>query len=155
MNLAVQLCSSSQHTDKGQGDYAGMNGPRGLPGMAEGYLFGQSYSAGIMIAVGQPTTNVPVRGAHIRDGLSNTLLIVESAGRTDGNRFWADAHQTFAQHGPINVTSGNEMFSDHPGGVFVAFADTHVVFFPESVDMTVIDALSTRARGEAIDATKF
>jgi len=154
-NLQVQLCPSSYHKDKGQGDYAGINGPRGLPGLPAGWANGHSYAAGIMVAVGPSVTNVPIRPAHVRDGLSNTLLIVEDAGRTDGNRFWVDAHQTFAQHGPINVSRSNEMFSDHPGGVMVAFADGRVTFVPETVDLTIIDALSTRAEGEVVDSVNF
>lgn len=150
-DLAVQLCPTSNHEDEGQGDYAGLNGARGLPGLPSGWNHGQSYAAGIMIAVGGSVTNAAVSSGHVRDGLSNTLLIVEDAGRTDGNRFWADAHQTFAQHGPINGSRSNEMFSDHTNGVMVAFADGRVVFVAETVDLTVVDGLSTRAKGENVD----
>lgn len=154
-DLAMQLCPSANRQDKGQGDYAGMNGSRGLPGLPSGYPVGHSYHAGMMIAVGPSLGNAYLRAGGVRDGLSHTLMIVESAGRTDGNRFWADAHQTFAQHGPLGVSSNNEMFSQHPNGVMVAFADGRVAYIPTTVPLTVIDKLSTRARGEQVDSVKF
>lgn len=150
-NLAVQLCPSATHKDKGQGDYAGINGPRGLAGLPEGWDQGQSFAAGMMVAVGGSLKNLPIRTAHVRDGLSKTLLIGESASRTDANRFWADAHQTFAQHGALNKTSDNEMYSEHRGGVMMAFADGSIRFISEGIEMSVIDAIGTRARGEDVD----
>jgi len=154
-NLAAQLCPSSTHKDPGQGDYGGINGPRGLPGLPSGWAHGQSFAAGIMVAIGPSVTNGPISAAHVRDGLSNTLIIAEDAGRTDGNRFWMDAHQTYAQHGPINKSRSNEIFSDHPGGAMAAFADGHVQFLQETTELSVVDTIATRARGEQVDLSSL
>ncbi len=156
-NLAAQLCPSSDHKDPGQGDYGGINGPRGLPGLPGGWRYGESYAAGVLIATGGTRDGVwnsaPISAALIRDGLSNTLIIAEDAGRTDSARFWVNAHQTYVQHGLINKSRSNEIFSDHPGGAMAAFADGHVQFLKETLDMTVIDAIGTRDRGEQVDTS--
>ena len=98
-------------------------------------------------------TTAPVTAAVIRDGLSNTLIIAEDAGRTDSARFWANAHQTYVAHGLINKSRSNEIFGDHPGGAMAAFADGHVQFLRETLDMPVIDAIGTRDRGETVDTS--
>ncbi len=41
----------------------------------------------------------------------------------------------------------NEIFSFHQGGAFVAFADGHVIFLRDTVNMPVLRALCTRADG--------
>jgi hypothetical protein len=149
-NLPMQLCPASLHEDAGQGDYGAVYGPRGGRGLKKGWEKGRAYAAGIMIAVGGETGNKPVRPADVTDGLSRTLTVAEDAGRTDGIRFWVDPHNAFVQEGPINVTRQDEMFSDHPGGAFALFADGRFHFLPDSTDLTVIDAMTTRARGDFV-----
>ena len=41
--------------------------------------------------------------------------------------------------------------SYHPGGVHVVFADGHVKFMGDSIDLPLWRALATRAGGESID----
>ncbi len=153
-DLPVQLCPSSDEGLPGQGDYAGINGPRplpsrnGQPALPGGWRKGQAYAAGMMVPTGPSTDMRPIPPAAVRDGLSQTLMIGEAAGRTDGNRFWPDAHQTFAQHGILNISSNNEMFSFHPGGLMICWGDGRAVFLSEATDLTVVDSMSTRDQNE-------
>jgi prepilin-type processing-associated H-X9-DG protein len=160
-DLALLTCPSYEHKDKGRSDYAGINGTRALTTVGEGYWPSQSYSKGIMVAVGMardprdPTKaknlgNVPIRPKYVTDGLSKTLTVVECAGRMDDQFQWAYAHQTFVQNSPIHVSRSNEMCSEHPGGVHVSFADGHVVFMSENTPLTLIDKLATRAGREQV-----
>jgi prepilin-type N-terminal cleavage/methylation domain-containing protein/prepilin-type processing-associated H-X9-DG protein len=50
-----------------------------------------------------------------------------------------------------DVGPNSEMFSFHGNGCFVCFADGHVQFVRESVPLSLILALATRAGGETID----
>lgn len=149
-DLQMQLCPTSKKHVDGQGDYAGINGPRGLPGLPGGWHPDQSYAAGMMVPVGGYAREAPILSSEVRDGLSNTMMLVEDAGRTDGNQRWADAHQTFAQHGLVNRSRSNEIFSDHPGGAHIAFGDGHVHFLSEFTEQAVLDALGTRSRGDVV-----
>lgn len=149
-NLPVQLCPSSEKHVDGQGDYAGINGPRGLPGLPGGWGPNQSYAAGMMVPVGGSARTKPIRTRDVTDGMSNTMMLVEDAGRTDGNKYWADAHQTFAQHGLVNRSRSNEIYSDHPGGAHIVFADGHVHFLSEETEQKILDALGTRAWGDSV-----
>jgi hypothetical protein len=149
-DLSVLLCPASRHRENGQGDYAAIYGPREMPGLKKGWQAGRAYAAGIMIAVGGDTKNKPVKPSEVIDGLSKTLIIGEDAGRLDDSRFWLDPYQAFVQESRINSTRADELFSDHPGGAFVVFADGRVHFLPESTELDVIDALVTRARGEVV-----
>lgn len=128
-----------------------------------------------------------VQAAHIRDGVSNTLLLVEDAGRpsfytrkgigplnvetaggdVENGRVtgaaWADPHNTNQLHGytadglrapgpcPINCTNNNEAFSFHPGGVSVVFADGHVRFLTEDIDIQLLATMVTYAGGEVVN----
>jgi prepilin-type N-terminal cleavage/methylation domain-containing protein/prepilin-type processing-associated H-X9-DG protein len=161
-DLPMQLCPSSEHRDRGQGDYGGMMGSRGLPGLPAGYGYRQSYEAGVLVATdlenpntGTTRFNRPISISMILDGTANTMIVVEDAGRTDADRFWGYGHQAFAQHGPINVSRSNEIFSDHPTGANILFTDGRVRFMREATPLTVIDALSTRKRGEPANDTWF
>ena len=124
--------------------------------------------------------------AHIKDGLSNTLLFAEDAGRPSfftkkgigppnvetaggdvkngrvSGAAWADPDNTNQLHGytldglrapgpcPINCTNNNEAFSFHPGGVSVVFADGHVKFLAEDIDIQLLSSLVTCAGGEIV-----
>lgn len=162
-NLAVQLCPSSEHLDFAQGDYAGINGCGSYnhDGVAipDGYESDECYSAGLLPATGPRwPDNSPVGIDHCTDGTNYTMMIGESAGRVDRNRFWGDAHQTFAHHSPvINARTippedgrNNELFSDHPSGLYIGMAGGNVKWLNESISERVIDFISTRAQGEVL-----
>ena len=108
-------------------------------------------------------SNCPVRGkdyavsiSMITDGTSNTITVGENTGRGDSLQgAWADGENIFHQQGPINVSQGNELWSDHPGGVNAACADGSAQFLSEEMDQLILDAVCTRAGGEALDAGEF
>jgi prepilin-type N-terminal cleavage/methylation domain-containing protein/prepilin-type processing-associated H-X9-DG protein len=92
-----------------------------------------------------------IRVSQISDGLSKTAIVGECTGRdhTFASE-WSNGQNIFDQseNNPINASQNNELWSDHLGGVFVAFCDGHVQFLPETIQQTVLLALLTRAGGE-------
>jgi prepilin-type processing-associated H-X9-DG protein len=117
--------------------------------------------------------NAKLTLAHVQDGTSQTLLLVEDAGRPylmrRGRRvgrtefagwaaynsvtpinldgFSADGTQMW---GPcaINCTNLHECYSLHPGGANVVFVDGHVRFLSETIRLDQMADLVTRANGE-------
>jgi hypothetical protein len=92
------------------------------------------------------------------DGLSNTLMIGERSGRLGGS-VWAgnipEAAESYARilgvadHGPNDPHSHFEDFgSYHTGGVNFMRADTSTFFLPDTIDLRVYQAMSTRNGGE-------
>ncbi len=123
---------------------------------------------------GAMTRNV-CRILDIRDGTAQTVLVVEDGGRPDlwrmgrriaggaGHGGWSDPNVEIALDGSdtlttgqgqgfgrcvMNCTNDNEMYSFHPGGASVAFADGSVRFLRESVSPTTFAALVTKAAGD-------
>jgi prepilin-type processing-associated H-X9-DG protein len=119
----------------------------------------------------------PTRPLQITDGLSNTFLIVECAGRpelwqvgrlisatggSDGGwaipssdimvAGWLPDGTGGQGSGPCNMncTNNNEIYSFHPGGVNFAFADGSVRFLVETIANYVISGLTTKAGGEIV-----
>jgi prepilin-type processing-associated H-X9-DG protein len=113
------------------------------------------------------------RIAEITDGTSQTILIAECAGRPKlwrAGRYvpneyasggvWVAGTLIFGrgasrdgvtQPGPcaINCTNNREVYSFHPGGANVAYADGSLHFLQASIDIRVFARLVTRAGGEA------
>ena len=73
------------------------------------------------------------------------MMVGESGGREDDNRFWGDGDNSFTHHGVINTARGNELFADHPGGIHIGLADGSVRFLSEFTSKKVVDFLATRA----------
>ena len=128
-------------------DYGGMYGERGLS---------------------SPTTNNnPPRGAmlfnknvgmaDIPDGSSLTILVGEAPEAI--NAFWISGHNLFDQSAPINARPpteyGEELASQHPGGVNVLLGDGSVRFLKQSTDRRPLAALCTRNGGEIVDAASY
>jgi type II secretory pathway pseudopilin PulG len=97
-----------------------------------------------------------IRPSQISDGLSKTAIVGECTGRDSSllsnfNSEWANGQNIFDQSysNRINATQNNELWSDHPSGVFAAFCDGHAQFLFESIDQLVLLALLTRAGDES------
>jgi prepilin-type N-terminal cleavage/methylation domain-containing protein len=119
----------------------------------------------------------PTRITDITDGTSNTLMVVEDAGRpwfyrqgpqfvsngpvSQGGGAWADPFGVLVVNGSnpdgtiggpcaLNCTSDNEMFSFHTAGMNAVFGDGSVRFVRESITLTQLAALISKAGGEVI-----
>ena len=128
-------------------DYGGMNGPRGL--------------------IVPPIINNPPRGAmianvclgfnQITDGTSQTIHVGEDPEAI--NALWSSGHNVFDQYMPINarppVELGEELTSQHPGGVNTLFVDGSVHFLKQSMNPVALAALCTRAGGEVLSADSY
>jgi prepilin-type N-terminal cleavage/methylation domain-containing protein/prepilin-type processing-associated H-X9-DG protein len=116
----------------------------------------------------------------ISDGTSSTIMVVEAAARprvyrlrtanpalvNDQGIGWVDNEGPFSFDGAsadgaregcgvacasvMNRRNDNEPYSFHTGGINVLFADGHVAFVRESVDIRTFAALCTRAAGEVV-----
>ena len=128
-------------------DYGGMYGPRGL--------------------MSPPLVNDPPRGAlifnqclgiaQITDGTSQTIHVGEAPEAI--NALWASGHNLFDQSAPINARPryeyGEELTSQHPGGVNVLLADGSVRFLKQTTSPPALAALCTRAGGEVLSADSY
>lgn len=125
--------------------------------------------------------------ADIRDGSSQTIMIVECAGRptvfrvrtprpelgNDQGICWADSEGPFSldgtsadggvegggpalgAHHSMNRRNDNEPYSFHSGGAQFLFADGHVSFIQESIDIVSFAGLITRGGGELVDTAGY
>lgn len=106
----------------------------------------------------------PARLAEISDGLSNTVLLVEQAGRPmvydDGQApkfpmpfglgwatVWADG---FVSEPSVNFENVRGLYSFHPDGGYAALCDGSVQFIRQSIAPEVQFALYTRDGGEPL-----
>ncbi|MBN1911787.1 MAG: DUF1559 domain-containing protein [Pirellulales bacterium] len=105
---------------------------------------------------------VPPTMKSFQDGTSNTVIIGEIVPEYDHFKVWALSNGSIAFTSiPLNyvdyanvgawlVLDNVGFHSRHPQGANFAFADGHVVFLNDSIDMDVYYGLSTRAEGENI-----
>jgi prepilin-type N-terminal cleavage/methylation domain-containing protein/prepilin-type processing-associated H-X9-DG protein len=132
--------------------------------------------------VGAMTYNVNTPLLSIADGLSNTILVGEDAGRpflygaggklinsnasSVGQAGWADPNGTWAVDGSepngtipgpctMNCSSNSELYSFHTNGANVVFADGSVHFLTQSMSLCTLAALVTKAGGEVIDGNLY
>ena len=99
---------------------------------------------------------------RVTDGLSNTALLIEQAGKPDiyhyrqhmmggssGEGAWATAESnSFLGEGP-NKNNQSEPYSFH-GGITVSMCDTSVHALDESIDPAVLRALLSSSGGEIV-----
>jgi hypothetical protein len=121
-------------------------------------------------------TQDPVRVRNVTDGMSNSIMIVECAGRPDlweagvykptdasGNPIsvkgigWADDQNWFVIHNVcgetqmMNCNNNNEIYSFHNGGCNFIFGDASVHFLQEAIDPDVFVSLFTRAGDDVVN----
>jgi prepilin-type processing-associated H-X9-DG protein len=93
--------------------------------------------------------------AEITDGASQTIQIGEAPEAI--NALWASGHNLFDQSAPINsrppTEYGEELTSQHPGGVNALFGDGSVHFLKNQMNAKALAALCTRNGGEVIDGS--
>jgi prepilin-type N-terminal cleavage/methylation domain-containing protein/prepilin-type processing-associated H-X9-DG protein len=118
--------------------------------------------------------NGTMRLTDILDGASHTIMVAEDAGRpqlrhrrqpvpnvwltggpwADRNLLWCEGSTPdgTAKYGPcaINCTNDREVYSFHPNGANVVFADGSVHFLQASISIRVFARLVTRAGGEVV-----
>jgi prepilin-type processing-associated H-X9-DG protein len=115
------------------------------------------------------------RWASVTDGLSNTILYIEDAGRPkewvanhrpSGSRAsgggWADQAAEFGLHGctppndtrpglqPINCTNDGEPYAFHPNGCNAAMCDGSVRFLSQGIPIRIFARLVTAQAGEVV-----
>ena len=121
-------------------------------------------------------SNLLNRFADIKDGLTNTLLLTEAAGRPEyytashsgpARRIrgsgWANSRNAFSLHGSthdglfwpgpcaVNCTNDREIFAFHSAGANVALVDGSVRFLARRIDIRETARLITMQGGEARD----
>ena len=55
----------------------------------------------------------------------------------------------------INCTNDREVYSFHPGGANIAFADGSVHFMRESIDINTLVSFVTKGGGEVVDPNSY
>jgi prepilin-type N-terminal cleavage/methylation domain-containing protein len=122
-------------------------------------------------------SDMPLKTANVRDGLSNTFMLFESAGKPNhyvkgvlqpddpvpAEKYrWASgtAYDTFGITNQVtcpittlmNCDNYHEIYSFHPGGAVAAFGDGSVDLIRDNIDVDVFVSLFTRAAGDIISA---
>jgi prepilin-type processing-associated H-X9-DG protein len=94
--------------------------------------------------------NEATRMSDIRDGASNTIMIVEVTGSGIPWMEPRDLSVEEIQH-QINDGSGKWISSKHPGGVNVALCDGSVRFLAETIDRKILQSLIDPNDGTRVD----
>lgn len=163
----------------GPGDYGSLNAIRrrfytanGVPNFPTPGTKAGDETVGVLQKV------MPTKLLSITDGLSNTILLAEDAGRpnvfqkgfgdtgvnTEDGFGWADPDAGCSLDGVvvgtkgtkwttggtcfINCTNDSELFSFHSGGIGVAMADGGVRFLSESVSAATLAAIASATGGD-------
>jgi prepilin-type N-terminal cleavage/methylation domain-containing protein/prepilin-type processing-associated H-X9-DG protein len=107
--------------------------------------------------------------AAVTDGLSNSFMLFEVAGRPDSYRSgrlepgktvsgsrWADDESPFWVHDMcngsqlLNCDNNNEIYSFHPAGANFLYGDGSARFHSETIDVETFVSLFTRAAGDIV-----
>lgn len=90
--------------------------------------------------------------SEIHDGASHTLILAEDSEFQDGQ--WINGRNIFDQAFAINEAPSfeNDIRSDHPGGANGLFCDGSARFLPETIALSTLAAICTRAGGERVEA---
>jgi prepilin-type N-terminal cleavage/methylation domain-containing protein/prepilin-type processing-associated H-X9-DG protein len=157
VTIPTYVCPSGIKQFPGKQDYGGILGayinPTGEPLVP---LSTRDEHGGILYAT-DAEYKQSATAASVSDGLSRTLLVAEAVDReavgpdvhTHGDACWACGTNCF----PLNSRVVNDPAVDgfkslHSGGLNSLFADGHVSFLDERVDVRVLIAICTRSGGE-------
>lgn len=168
VHFEAYRCPSIDDMFPGQCDYAGVDGSIAAPANPDtsptsarvnGPLFDQAYGSGVLIPrnAGVLAANPKINDTHITDGMSNTMIFAEDGGRTtsmDGH-YWGDGNQIIGVDQLINTTNDNEIFSAHPGGAIIAFADGRSRFIDETVALHILAKLAIRDDGQILSGDDY
>ncbi len=103
----------------------------------------------------------PLRPSDVKDGLSNTIIVVESANTSVD---WASPididiailKKQIAGLGSARLqTKPNTIGGHHQGGATVAFADGQSGWLPDDTPSSVLDAMLTPASSEEVNTESF
>ena len=156
--LSIYLCpsepraslwgkSSGDTFNTGDADYGGMYGPRGLTSKTDT----NNPPRGPLIF----NQNIAIR--EITDGTSKTIMVGEAPEAI--NALWVSGHNCFDQAAAINARPktefGEELTSQHPGGVNVLLGDGSVRFLKDTTALPTLRALGTRAGGEVFSSDAY
>lgn len=159
---------------------AGVNFPQPVPSVSSdlrGIRFGVWGEPRYDIATGKSKSYRKARFRDVSDGLSNTIMVGERAGRPNWYRRGKpvdpypysnpnngmDHHQAawgisthiwwmiFSSDQSINDTNATGIYSFHNSGANVALADGSVRFLSEQIDQKTLQALATRSSGDQVD----
>jgi prepilin-type processing-associated H-X9-DG protein len=187
--------NGNQIMDSGTGeglaciDYGGNSGPRtatltGTPIINPASFQQYTNNSGVLLNISDliaaggpgPFTAPRISAQQILDGLSNTLLVEEAAGRgayggpnwtlrgtwsagtncllTDGT---IDVFAAVTSSGATNPSyiANNQLGSNHGEGINVLFCDGSVHFFADTMDAVVLRSLASRAGGETIPSLGY
>lgn len=129
--------------------------------------------------IGAMRRELTSRIADVTDGTSNTILLAEDTGRPNFFIFggvpgpptsscyaykegsWADPNGPFSLDGsdpdgcvpgncPMNCSNNSEVYSFHTGGANFVFVDGSVHFISDTISLTTLAQLITRAGGEIV-----
>jgi len=145
--LAIFRCPTTRLKTPGKSDYCG------VMGSFEASIDTSGLENGVMTTTTQRSPN-SIRLADITDGTSNTIVIGECVDRliTTAGRWVSGTNRILHddQHG--GKPQGTDLFSFHPVGAHVGYADGRVQFIPEGTSEQVISAICTRAAGDIVNS---
>jgi type II secretory pathway pseudopilin PulG len=162
VDLPVAVCPSAPGGRRHVADYAAcelISSSAYSPLVTARQITARSHWKGVL-------RNGPRAAADIRDGLSNTWLLFEDAGRPQGwadgrptgktnisGARWADVESYFHVHDQRagrmqNVNNNNEIYAFHPGGATYGLGDGAVRFGSDAIDPEVFVSLFTGKAGD-------
>lgn len=169
-HLPVMVCPTTPVDRKFMADYAVnviITAELYKPLVQSGVMDDRTSWDGIL----QEDKGMPI--ASVRDGLSNTLLLHEDAGRPEfwegstkrtgsasGGR-WADVEAYYHHHERckgnqmFNCSNHNETYSFHPGGANFVLGDASVHYLSENIDPNAWAALFTARGGDVLKEPPF
>jgi prepilin-type processing-associated H-X9-DG protein len=170
VDLAIFVCPSAQGARKYVSDYAAGT-------LIEKSVWKPLVDAGVITPrpewrnLFSPNAWQCTRVADVADGLSNTFMLFEVAGRPasyrrgliepgrtiTGSR-WADDEAPFWIHAVcssfqiVNCSNNNEIYSFHPSGANFLYGDGSVRFHGETIAAETFVSLFTPACGDLVSA---